>query len=547
MTKIIRNARKRIARKERGQVIVVVAIAAVAIIAIIGLVLDVGIIFIGNARLRRAVDSAALAAALQYRENYTTQKLTDAANEFLALNMNGYSISDLNSVVSDCDNSPLDTTLCSTTFQRKLVRVHATAQVQLAFLPVIGINTANISAEAMSETASLDVVMVIDRSESMSLGLDYSNQLDITNPLRDPSYCNITPDAPYGTHTGSCEPMNHVIDAAKKFTDILFLPYDHFSVVTFDREAQLNLGLDANCPTNGDPCDATHIRSDVIYPTLAGLTVFEGEKVGSPASEDKAIYGTYPSASPARCYDDRAVGDMNTCPRCVDTPDWGLPSITSSNYRGLIGRKIDVCSTSYTGDPSTYTTTNIGAGLLFAGNQLSADQRQDSLWVVILLTDGVPNAGHDSTATTYYCPSNTWGGIAYDGSSNPTWPRCNDNNAATRHTGGSANSSYDASDYAYDMADFVGKAYPTGQDALIYTIGLGPEVDKYVQPTYIDPNNNDPINYPYSTGEGIGRIFLNYAASDNVGRGQAFYAASATELSEIFRLIGTNIATRLSQ
>jgi Flp pilus assembly protein TadG len=539
MSKIIRKAKRSISRMERGQIIVIVAIAAVAIIAVIGLVMDVGIIFFGNARLRRAVDSAALAAALQYRENYTTDKLTRSANEFLVLN----GIQNPNSEVSNCDTDPGDPEVCGDTFQRKLVRVRVSAEVQLAFLPVLGINTAPIYAEAVSETASLSVVLVIDRSESMALGPDLSDQLDITEALRDPYYCNTHPD---GVHNGSCRPFNDVLDAAKNFTNILFLPFDHLAIVTFDHEARVDLALDGNCPTNGDPCDAAHIRSDVIYPTISGLTVFEGQPVGTPLSEDNAIYATQPGASPARCYDDRAVADMNTCPRCMDDPVYS----PDSNYKGLIGQKIDLCDLAhYTGDPSTYTTTNIGAGLQLAGNELANDNRQDSLWVVILLTDGVPNGGHDSSSPpNYFCPSNTWGGIDFNGDSSPLWPRCNDNNAGTRHyaTYDAVNhiyiypAEYDASDYAYDMADFVGKSSEDGgQNALIYTIGLGPEVNKYNQPTYQDP-------YTDLWGEGIGRIFLNYAASDDVGRGQAFYAAQPSDLAEIFRLIGTNIATRLA-
>jgi hypothetical protein len=91
------------------------------------------------------------------------------------------------------------------------------------------------------------------------------------------------------------------------------------------------------------------------------------------------------------------------------------------------------------------------------------------------------------------------------------------------------------------MADFVGMAYPKGQNALLYTIGLGPEVDKYPQASYSDPNSNPPG----ATGEGLGKIFLNYAAA--VGRGSAFYAAEPSDLDKIFTLIGSNIATRISQ
>ena len=45
-----------------------------------------------------------------------------------------------------------------------------------------------------------------------------------------------------------------------------------------------------------------------------------------------------------------------------------------------------------------------------AGNELATDQRQDMLWVVILLTDGVPNAGHNrNTADSTICPGPTTG------------------------------------------------------------------------------------------------------------------------------------------
>jgi hypothetical protein len=109
---------------------------------------------------------------------------------------------------------------------------------------------------------------------------------------------------------------------------------------------------------------------------------------------------------------------------------------------------------------------------------------------------------------------------------------------------------YDALDYAYDMADFVGKPYPNGQNALLYTIGLGSEVDNPLYKTnipvdFVDVNNTDFAHYPFSTGESLGRIFLNYAAA--VGRGSAFYAATGSDLDKIFTLIGSNIATRISQ
>ncbi len=524
MPKIICNVKKKLSRMERGQVLVVVALAAVGIIVVIGLSIDVGIIFIGNARLRRAVDSAALSAALQYRQNSNIGQLRAAANEFLLLN----GMQNPNSQIDDCDSLPTDTTLCPQLLglpPRKLVRVHATADIPLAFLPVIGINSVTLSSTAVSETASLDVVLAIDTSELMT----YDAALG--NPMRDPSYCNNQQIIVNGvTQFSACSPFYQVVAAAIQFTNIMFFPYDSAAVVTFDKAPQERLSLI-------DPVTHVgHTQAQVIN-TLANLKVFQGDTL------------PYESAS-SNTDDYRAYGGVDfSCAGANNTINqfWALaPSSTAAptNYWGLVGQGQDWCLTTYTKtpppDPSHYTTTNIGGGLQMAGQEFTTDPRQQTLWVVILLTDGQANVGYGGSGPSYYCPSNTWAQLPYCNhlgisGADPT----TDANPALRP----ANTSplYDASDYAYDMADYVGKKYPIGQDALIYTIGLGGEVQKYPQPGYADPYSI-PAN---QTNEGLGTIFLNYAAA--IGRGQAFYAATGADLNKIFTLIGTNIATRLSQ
>ena len=519
MTKMLRNVNKKFARLERGQVLVIVAVAAVGIIAIIGLALDVGLMFIGNARLRRAVDSAALAAALQYRQTASITDLTAAATEFLVLN--GVTLDASNPVtVNTCITLA---SLCydpvtSTTLSRKLVQVHATATLHLAFLPVIGIDSVPIAATAVSETASLDVVLVIDRSESMTYDADPSD------PLRDPFYCNgFAPGSPshytdpYGYNLqSSCSPFNKVVSAAIQFANILFFPYDHAAVVTFDKQPTVRLTLNAGN------------SNAAVVNTLKALTVFQGEETVSDPNGSTAIFHGTGSAAPARCY-----GQVGACSPdfCGTSPDWAPGSF---NYKGLLGAGQDPCLPGYVNppDPSHYTTTNIGGGLQLAGNEFATDSRQQALWVVILLTDGVPNAGNQGS--TDYCPHATWGNV----------PRCNDLNVAgdVNKASRPANSStsYDASDFAYDMADFIGMPYPNGQNALMYTIGLGNEVTNYPQ------GFSDPWSVPANqTGEGLGTIFLNYAA--HIGNGSAFYSSTGNDLNAIFRLIGSNIATRLSQ
>ena len=167
MSKLMRSIKiNKDRREESGQVLVMVAFALVGIIAIVGLVMDVGMMFVGNARLRRATDAAALAAALQYREGVQTNELTDAATEFLQLN--GVTLDSEHPVTVDTCATVVS--LCTdpatgTYKPRKLVRVHVSATVDLAFLPVIGLYSVPITAEATSETASLDLVLAIDTSE----------------------------------------------------------------------------------------------------------------------------------------------------------------------------------------------------------------------------------------------------------------------------------------------------------------------------------------------------------------------------------------------
>ena len=153
-----------------------IALVFVGLLAFIGLTVDMGILFISYGNLRRAVDSAALAAATQMRSNYTAAQLNDSAQQFLRLN----NVIDGTASIQTCDDVPGDPQLCGS-LNRKLVRVIASAPVEFSFLPVIGFYNTTITANAIGEAASLDVVLVIDTSESMS------NQPPVGNPeYRDP-------------------------------------------------------------------------------------------------------------------------------------------------------------------------------------------------------------------------------------------------------------------------------------------------------------------------------------------------------------------------
>ncbi|HEY5158092.1 MAG TPA: VWA domain-containing protein [Anaerolineales bacterium] len=492
MSKLIKNTKKRLIKMERGQVLMVVAIAIVGIIGIVGLAMDVGVMFIENARLRRAVDSSALAAALQFREGYQVSELDSSAREFLRLN----GINDPSALVQICDGPdyshtiPPDQCPVPPAPPRKLVRVVATGKAYLAFLPVIGIDSVPIAAEATSETASVDVVLVIDRSESMT-GTAKAPTDPSYSPMRDPSVCNnpddpsfnpaFAPDSNYdSSYTGYCRPFDEVKKAAVSFVEQLYFPYDRVAVVTFDKNWNI-----FNFADDEHPKFFSNIKGDIIS-AIKGLTVYEGE-------------GVFPNGSPSRWYDSNGLYWGLQCP--IEDPNPGEELLINPDWSGC-------------------TSTNIGAGLDNAGRVFNFDVNQNSLWVVILLTDGVANAGYDAAVPgLYFCPESTW----LNGAHPPqVLPKCNDGKSATRHATGSPD--YDAEDYAYDGADFVAH----DQNALIFTIGMGNMV-KYT-------SSED--------GTALGELFLKYAADQ--GLGTYTFEPDPAGLAEAFGDIAKNIATRLT-
>ncbi len=153
--------------------------------------------------------------------------------------------------------------------------------------------------------------------------------------------------------------------------------------------------------------------------------------------------------------------------------------------------------------------------IMLGSNLMSHRFGKTPLWVVILLTDGVANAGYDQNHF-YLCPDFTWANAdTYDFAVNPpellsVLPKCNSgrtkSEAANRHSPISS-VDYDAEDYAYDAADYVA----IDQSSLIFTIGLGANVE---MPSSID-------------GTHLGELFLEYAADT----GDGIYQVCAGQLT----------------
>ena len=428
-----------------GQAVILLAVSFLILLAFVGLTTDVGLLFIYMGHLRRAVDAASLAAAAQYREARTVAEMTAAAAQVMELN--GVDADSYTITVQTCDTNPLDARLC-TTPRRKLVRVSSDLRVPTTFLRLVGVNDIRISANSVSEAASLDVVLVIDISNSMT------RDAPVGNTLRDPFACNSEDAAGADGFDGECHPFEEVKAAAINFTNrILNKPpgdeEDRLQIITFANgwSPDVNQGTDYRFKDTSVTPAVPRWSSDrdEVVNMIQALKVYEPGSCTSPRNEweynltDATVHTYY---GPCRAYfEDNNYAGFD-CVACQDQGIWG-----------------DFDWPDGFSDWSTFPTTNIGGGLRRAGNMFTYQTREDALWVVVLLTDGLANATDRDSAdrvniqATYpigYCPD----AVVANGNMLAILPNCQDEDIDTRHTLG--DDDYDADDYARDMADFVG-------------------------------------------------------------------------------------------
>lgn len=164
-------------RNQSGQALIILALGFIGLLSFVGLVTDVSIMLVRHNQLVRAVDSAALNAANQMRSDRSFGQVGVAAR--MMIEMHGFESE--NVLVETCASTGgNDDYLCNEQNRyRKLVRVGATVESPTVFLRLLGIEAFDLSAVSTSETAVLDVVMVLDVSESMLLDTTYEDWADI--------------------------------------------------------------------------------------------------------------------------------------------------------------------------------------------------------------------------------------------------------------------------------------------------------------------------------------------------------------------------------
>ena len=518
--------KKEFNKGQNGQSMIIIAISIVAIIGFVGLTVDVGRLFIAYGNLRKAVDAGALAAAAQFREGRGESDLLSAAKD--AMSLNGVNPTTITIEVCDYSLPPAqrDPLLC-TEPKKKLVRVNATGSLDMTFLNVVGVHTITLSSSSISEAASMDVVLVIDISESMAWDAPEGSSMRDPHQCNDPSAYPGSEDAgeyaefPNG-FPGECHPFEEVKHSASAFVKRVLDKEpgdeeDRLAIVTFANGWSGDVNMGTHYRTSGWTND-----QDTALDIIKNLTIFDPGVCKDSLGNIVTYYG------PCRNYDSDGNFLGLYCYSCIDS-----------------------------GDLSALTSTNIGGGLRKGGQMFAYQTREDSLWVVILLTDGMANATDIDVSddiedfSTYplgYCP-NDW-----------TFPLCQDENVTTRHAGSLA--SYDADDYARDMANFVG-CYPEGQaaacgsiqgqGAVIFTIGLGNGVLDTSNEVNGQPYGTNLLRYIAAVGydgDPASDPCTGYYDNEEEWKtwcGNYYFSPEGQQLLSVFENIASRIFTRLSR
>lgn len=447
---------------------VIFAVTILVMLFFIGLAVDAGSVYASYGQLKRAIDSAAVSAANNFKRGESIDGMFHAAEEVLRLQNMDMSTVDLEVHICDGDGdgetdadlatiSPDFFDRCPTSSEppRKLVFVQAEITSPLYFLSLLGFTNFPLTSFSIAEAAPVDLVIVLDVSESMGYLSSSYNPSQSYNPDQTCNPLSLNRDS----STGACQPLWNAKDAASKLIqNTLYAGYDRVSVITFDSQARVTFDLTDNLneaqnllwnnvrlhddpyvyriwskwldqwtydegsgeyiktreflfnPVN--PEDRDGDGRDYDNPDVLGYTCPD------PGAMDSMTYNTImadrwwdsnPSNDPGKDIPGADSDPHNwggvPCDEdnLLDSYDWDGDGEYSSNDTTSIQDYFNGYVAYYAPNfPSiSPLSTCTGCGLRMASNELKANGRPGAVWVIVFLSDGDANlsdtAGPDDT------------------------------------------------------------------------------------------------------------------------------------------------------
>ena len=326
--------------------------------------------------------------------------------------------------------------------QRKLVYVRAYEKSPTYFVSLVGIQTVPISTTAVAEAAPVDLVIVLDTSESMGRDSPNYNSGDF-----DPAACNAitTTDPSDPNYHLACQPLTTAKAAAKGLINSLYPGYDRVAVVTFDSQAHTPVPLgdpgtaagaiDSGVKLHDDPPsnklfaswdnNGTGGRVNPVDPEDRDNDGADADPKNSPAADSTVCtpdgsgwYGGDPRANPPTgipcdtdtiqdpslqstldAFDWNQNGQFDYVWPCVD--DINIPDPPGDNCKSQYWIK-------YKG-PMSLVSTCTGCGIRQATDELVNNARSNAVQVIVFLSDGMANMS--DTFTTFPYNSSTKQGV----------------------------------------------------------------------------------------------------------------------------------------
>jgi len=585
----------------------------------VGLAIDAGMLYLTYGQLKRAVDSAAVAAANDFKRGETIARMTEAAKEVLRLQNVNVEDVDLNVYICDSNgdgirDASLQTTVprfydaCPDTptyAPRKLIWVDAKLAAPLYFLHLVGAESVNLQTEAIAEAAPIDLVIVMDTSESMA-----SDTIEALKPTYPDIVDNYNPDGtiPSGCNlNNSCQPLKKAKDAAKALVNTLYQGYDRVSIVTFNQLAVVRPIQNTQGITTDLSDDLTKVKAAID----ADVKLWDDPPFARMWSPWKGTpIGSFPVFNPVNPEDRNGDGadTDTTLPTCAENPfspvccnlnpsrwddtkdpyGWGgLPCDDPTKFdaydwngNGIFDQSDHDASVAWLNkaqaQEGSFVTlsplsTCTGCGMRMAGNVLKQHGRSGAVWVIVFLSDGIANLSDRPETNTAIPAAYKTGFCTGRFSSNPAdlnfWRTyCIDFNLTPRYCIDTDSSTcpptsiwdttnpslqYSVMDYARDITDEVALTRslnlhePGGNDIALYTIGLGAAGNVIPGKGAI---GEQLLRYFASVGDDGDRETDPCAgAPAKTNCGQYYYAPSGDALLPIFENIASRIYTKITQ
>jgi hypothetical protein len=445
-------------RFERGQSLIIFAAAIVGLIAAVGLAVDAGSLYVRYGQLKRAIDAAAITAANEFKTGQSLDKLYEAAEEVIKMHELDMSAVDLEVYICDAYEQDLvepftgdpdgtrdrylqtrepefyarcPNTESGLVAPRKLIWVQATQVAPLYFMSVIGFNDVPLRAHTITEAAPVDLVIVIDISESMGADTPGFVPADFN-----PAGCNAS---------NTCQPLADAKNAATILADKMHQGYDRVAVVTFDTSAETHAipniqGISTSLSDDMDQVKLAinniQLHDDAPFNRLWPMWKNPGLADGGGAEnyfafnpvnpEDRDGDGRDEDPAFPPCID--IDGTVNNHPMCcelinpstgevqhwVEDPKFAGFNFTNNGFPCDSDKVLDAydwdldgsytnfdrtTSEAYLGydlsDEKLYElsplSTCSGCGMREANNILNSHGRAGAVWIIVFLSDGAVN------------------------------------------------------------------------------------------------------------------------------------------------------------